>query len=162
MEENQTPLIPEIVENTDIVDIDKSQKPQKDIPLTKIVELRRKGLSLQQIADICKCSKQNIHMRLRDCDEFEDFAKDPATHYEALLYRIYKSIDDNDIKRTPMAQRVVTIGILEDKKRLIRNQSTQNIDVFELAMSLKDIEKQENELLKDIRLVLKADIEEPQ
>lgn len=52
---------------------DHIDKLQKDIPLSKVIELRRKNLSLQQIADICKCSKQNIHMRLKDIEEFEDF-----------------------------------------------------------------------------------------
>lgn len=87
-------------EDVDIISpSDGINRNNKDIPLAKIIELRRKNLSLQQIADILKCSKQNIWQRLQDCEEFEGFSKDTATHYEVLQHRIYKSITEEDIKK---------------------------------------------------------------
>ncbi len=133
-------------EDIEIVEIDYVDKPQKDIPLTKIIELKRKNLSLQQIADICKCSKQNIWQRLQDCEEFEEFSRDTAVHYEVLQHRIISSIDDADIKKTPMTQRVVAVGILEDKKRIIRGQATERIDTFALTAELSAVEKRIKEL----------------
>ncbi len=47
MDETQK-IIPEIIQNGDLL-IDRTIK---NIPLSKIVELKRKNLSLQQIADI--------------------------------------------------------------------------------------------------------------
>ncbi|GEM_PF-3445515 len=130
---------------------DRVDKPQKDIRLAKIIELRRKNLSLQQIADICKCSKQNIHMRLKDIEEFEDYSRDTAGHYEVLQHRILKSIDDADIKKTPMASRVVALGILEDKKRLVRGEATERIDTFAVTASLQELEKRRAHLLATIK-----------
>jgi len=86
-------------EDIEIIEADYVDKPQKDIPLTKIIELRRKNLSLQQIADILKCSKQNIWQRLQDCEEFEEFSRDTAGHYEVLQHRIIRSI------ATPISKR---------------------------------------------------------
>lgn len=138
------------VEDVEIEYHDHVDKPQKDIPLTKIIELRRKNLSLQQIADICKCSKQNIWQRLQDCEEFEEFSKDTAGHYEVLQHRIIRSIDDVDIKKTPMAQRVVAVGILEDKKRLIRNQATERIDIAVVSATIEDLMRQADSLRRSL------------
>ncbi len=51
-----------------------------------------------------------------------------------------------------MAQRVVAVGILEDKKRLIRGQSTENIDTFALTAELSEIQRRREELLKQINV----------
>lgn len=153
MKENKSPdeqIQAFSAEDIEIVETDYVDKPQKDIPLTKIIELRRKNLSLQQIADICKCSKQNIWQRLQDCEEFEDFSKDTAGHYEVLQHRIIRSIDDADIKKTPMTQRVVAVGILEDKKRLIRNQATDRIDIAVVSATIEDLQKQAENLRKSL------------
>ena len=146
MDETQK-IIPEIIQNGDLL-IDRTSK---NIPLAKIVELRRKNLPLQQIADICKCSKQNIWQRLKDCEEFEEFSKDTAGHYEVLQHRIIKSIDDADIKKTPMVQRVVAVGILEDKKRTIRGQAVERIDTFALTASIEELRKRRKELLESVK-----------
>jgi len=132
-------------------DSDGSDTKPKGIPLSKIIELRRKNLSLQQIADICKCSKQNIHRRLKDVEEFEDFCKDTAIEYEILQHRILRSIDEESIKKTPMASRVTAIAILEDKKRLVRGQTTERIDTFAVTASLADLERRKTELLERIK-----------
>ena len=137
-------------EDIEIIETDYVDKPQKDIPLTKIIELRRKNLSLQQIADICKCSKQNIWQRLQDCEEFEDFSKDTAGHYEVLQHRIIRSIDDADIKKTPMVQRFVACGILEDKKRLIRNQATERVDIGVITATIEEVRAEKERLIKEV------------
>lgn len=120
------------IHNTDI-SID---KPGKHIPIAKLINLKKKGLSYQQIADICKCSKQNIHARLSKFEFVEDFQSNKATEYEALQYRVIKSIDDRCIQKTPFVQRTTAIAILEDKIRLIRGQSTQN-SAINVQMSIE-------------------------
>lgn len=44
------------------------------------------------------------------------------------------------------------MGILEDKKRLIRGQSTENIDQFTIQTSLEEIRKRKEELLKELQV----------
>ncbi len=45
-----------------------------------------------------------------------------------------------------MTQRVVAVGILEDKKRIIRGQATERIDTFALTAELSAVEKRIKEL----------------
>lgn len=39
-------------------------KPQKDIPIETLISLRNKGHTLEEIAKIVNCCKQNVHQRL--------------------------------------------------------------------------------------------------
>jgi len=67
-----------------------------------------------------------------------------------LQHKIIRSIDDADIEKTPMTKRVVAIGILEDKKRLIRNQTTERIDITVVTASIAELQKQAAELRKSL------------
>lgn len=116
---------------------------QKDIPLSKLIELRRANLSYSQIAEICKCAPQNVHQRIKEVEEFEIFAKNTDLEYEILQRKIYNTIDDAIIQKAPLQSRVWAIAVLEDKKRLIRNQSTAIIDVDHTISSISDLSRRE-------------------
>ncbi|MDR4509618.1 MAG: hypothetical protein MRJ65_15550 [Candidatus Brocadiaceae bacterium] len=126
----------------------------RDIQLQKFIELRRKNLSYNEIGKIVGCSKQYVHQKLRDTEDFEGFTKDPALRYEILQHKILQTLDDESIKKINAYQRIIAVGVLEDKKRLLRNQSTENINISELRLSLEDIRRQKEEItarLKSLR-----------
>lgn len=151
-------MTPKIVPKRDEIPIEIQKKPQrpKDIPIEKIIELRRKGLSLQDIADICKCTAQNIHVRLQGIEEFETFSRDKALYYEHLQHKILRTIDESDIKKSPFGTRITAAAILEDKIRLIRGQATERIDTFAVTASLDELEKRKVELLQRVVLSRKT------
>lgn len=123
------------------------------IPLEKIIKLRRHGLSLQQIADILKCSKSNIHKRLEDFEGYKDFEQSTDMHYEVLQYRLLKTLDDAALQKMQPYQRIVAMAVLEDKKRLVRGQATQHIDINRVHGTIKEITAQEKILEARYRLL---------
>ncbi len=123
------------------------KKRPKGIPLHKIVELKQKNLTLEQIAQLLGCTKENVHARLKHVEDFEEFTKNPDVKFEVLQYRLYKSLTGDEIKRMQPFQRITGMAILEDKKRLIRGKSTENVNIFSLSASIADLEKKQAELL---------------
>ncbi len=128
----------------------------KHIPDEKILYLRcEKKLSHQQIAKLCGCHHSNITQRLHklNIEGFEYFAKNKSTQLEHLQHRITTSIADDDIKKAPFGSRVMALGILHDKIRLDRGQSTDNISIKGVINSmlgdLEDIRKRKAELLQN-------------
>lgn len=132
---------------------------QKDIPLSKLIELRRANLSYSQIAEICKCAPQNVHQRIKEVEEFEIFAKNTDLEYEILQRKIYNTIDDAIIQKAPLQSRVWAIAVLEDKKRLIRNQSTAIIDVDHTISSISDLSRREKILEAKYKVLCNKELE---
>lgn len=140
-------------EDTWAIPLDEVIGKKKKIKIEDIIELRNKGLSFQQIADILKCSKANVHQRLQDYKDFEGFAKDTALRYETLQYKIYNAIDDGTIEKANLQSKVWALAVLEDKKRLIRNQTTAIIDIDHTIGSIADLSSREKILEARYRLL---------
>ena len=124
----------------------------KNISIEAIAALRREGMSLQRIADALGCSKQNIHYRIRDADDFVDFGKCKDHKFENLQRKIYNSIDQGKHQKSSLLQDVTALGILEDKIRMLRGQATLRIESFSVTASLDDLERRKQELLKTVRV----------
>ncbi len=73
-----------------------------------------------------------------------------ADMYENMARKMVESITDENIKKINAYQRIVSSGICTDKMRLLRDQSTENIDLRTLHLSLEELKRQEQELLKII------------
>lgn len=110
--------------------IDAIDRRVKNIPIEKLVELRSKGLSYQQIASIVKCSKANVGSRLQDYDDYSTYKKDVPEYLEHLSWRIGKSISDKDIQKASFAQKVVALGIVRDKIRDIKGKFSNTTSNF--------------------------------
>ena len=152
-------------DTTDVINpdegIDTTRQP-KNIPISEILDLRKRKppLSLSQIARVLGCSKQNIHDRLRDfdADGYERFRKSPDDVYEILQHRIISKIDDVKIAKSNLQQSVWSLGVLEDKKRLIRNETTEVIDVNILVTNIQERRKRRDELLKIVEMPFNLDV----
>lgn len=119
------------------------EKSQGVIPLARLIALRKKSLSYTEIAKIVGCHHTNVLRRLQDLGDFDLFAENIDTSYELLQHRIYNSITDACIAKAPLQSRIWAIAVLEDKKRLIRNQSTAIIDVDHTISSISDLSRRE-------------------
>jgi hypothetical protein len=96
----------------------------------RALELRSQGVYLSEIAKIYGTTKQNIHKILSnnypdlDISKFVSYANRPDLFTEVETYKLIAKLDDST--RVKMLERrgVTDIGILIDKTRLLRGQST--------------------------------------
>lgn len=103
------------------------------IDLEKALDLRIKGVPVSDIAKLFKVTETQVYRRLKryktDPANVVDFRKSKAKKMEFIQAEILASITPEDIKKTPFIQRVTSFGILEDKIRLIRGESTSNVNL---------------------------------
>lgn len=135
-----------------------TESVDENISIDRLMVLSAKGLSLQQVADSVKCSKQNVHARLKGYQDFSDFRENLDDFYEALQFRAYKCIDDAKLQKLSAYQLALVVSILEDKKRLIRGQNTARIDINSTISSIDTIRKQEQVLEAKYKLLTGKDL----
>ena len=123
-------------------------KTPKGIPIESIIEYRSKGLSTREIAALTNCTHSNIVQRLQRIAEDIDTLPHYKSHRADILAingrRILNSITDEDIKKAPAGQRVMMYGILYDKERLERGESTHNIASIHADIQAMKAAKQAN------------------
>lgn len=120
----------------------------KYIPADRILELHEKGLSNSEIARVLGCDKSNITRRLQKLLPEEarkrEYLRNRADVFASVQRRILESVTEADIKKASLKDRVISVGILYEKERLERGQSTSNIHVLgEIYDGLSTREKQE-------------------
>ena len=115
----------------------------KFIPLSKIISLRQQNMSAKEIANILNCSESNIYNRLKDCEQTKDFGDNADYFFEKLQKEVIDSIDADCIDKASLQSRIWSVAVLEDKKRLIRGKSTQNISIRQAILHLSKSRKQE-------------------
>ena len=116
----------------------------KYIPAHDIIEcIEVKGMSIQQAADHLECSKQNISNRLKaigikpgGIKQFKENRAELLAYYQLQLLQ---SLTPDEIKKIPPGSRATTFGILYDKERLERGESTQNIAYADMSKDLETI-----------------------
>lgn len=104
----------------------------KGIPIAAIIDLiENKGNSIAATARILDCNKSNITQRLHTVGvrpgylkKYKDNRADVLATYQTI---ILDSLTPEDLKKAGLSQKVMAYGILYDKERLERDQSTQNI-----------------------------------
>ena len=114
-----------------------SPKPptaNKNIPIESILELREKGLTLDQTAKILGCSPANVYARLKHhnptFERIERFKRHRADILTLKQAEIINSLTEDEIKKAPAQVKGMLLGIFYDKERIERGLSTQNISVF--------------------------------
>ena len=111
------------------------------IDLDKAIDLRMKGVPVSDIAKLFKVTETQVYRRLKryktDPGNISEFRKSKANRMEFIQAEILHSITPECIKKTPFVQRVTSFGILEDKIRLLRGESTQNLSLISNLGSMK-------------------------
>ena len=118
---------------------------RKGIPIEDMLELRRKDLTLKQISVILGCSEANVHKRLKGfapvqvkIDRYKRHRADLLTLTQAT---IHDSITPDVIAEASLLQRTTAMGIMYDKERLERGQSTSNVDIHtDIRNSIERVE----------------------
>jgi len=107
------------------------KKPLSKVDVSSALNLKLNNkLSYKQIAQIQGVSPQAIHQAIKDLlpnQETELYKNHRADIIAGLQAKILKSIDDEDIKKSPFGSRTLALCQLYDKERLERGKSTDNI-----------------------------------
>jgi hypothetical protein len=110
------------------------------IPISRIIELRKRGNSYTEIGKILGCTKQNVELRLRpfkaEIEALESFKEQKADVLAVYQLKLLNSLTEADIKNIPPGSRLTGFGILYDKERLERDKSTANVSVHELQETI--------------------------
>lgn len=94
------------------------------------LKMRAQGLSYAEIAKTQGTSKQAVHRRLQallpdaDTDAYKAMRADILSK---MQLKVLETIDDESIQKAPLAARAMAFGVLYDKERLERGQSTSNM-----------------------------------
>ncbi len=155
MTESDKPIEAVPAEDVEVISDKDIDKPQKDIPIETLVSLRNKGLSFEQIARITGCCKQNVHQRLESIgyskERLENFKESRADVFAFMQSKLLNSIDNAAIQKMQPYQRIIGTGILYDKERLERGQSTGIIDITTTIRSIEDLSAREKILEAQFR-----------
>lgn len=112
-------------------DLPEERNAYHPAPLEYLISLRRKGLSHDQIAAICKVSRSAITQRISKADQAirmtEVFCEDRANILAWYQQRILKHLTEQKLRKASARDLVISMGVLFDKERLQRGQSTANI-----------------------------------
>ena len=93
--------------------------------------MRKQGMTMQSIANAMNCTYSNIQQILqRECitvDKLQDFKSQRADLFADIQRKIILSMAQDDYKKVCPRDKAWIIGVLYDKERLERGQSTENV-----------------------------------
>lgn len=123
-----------------------SPSTPKNIPIAAIIDLiENKGLTTGQAAKLLGCDRSNISQRLKVVGvqpgylkKYKDNRADVFAAYQSI---ILDSITPNDLKKAGLSQKMMGFGVLYDKERLERGQSTENIAYADVVKAQEIIDR---------------------
>lgn len=131
-------------------------KPRLSVPL--VAALLQK---LYQKADIARyfntsyqAVDQYIDRHIDELEPFLDFDNVLSAEFKLKALKIIKSVDDKDIQKANLRDKLISAGVAVDKFRLIDGESTENVSVTHLSGSLEEIRKQRQLLEERIKALL--------
>ena len=110
----------------------------KGIEIENLIDYRKRNLTLQEIATLTGCSKENVCQRLRDADldGLETFREYKDVTLEHKQREIVKSLTDAKVKGMSGLQLITGAAILQDKIQVIRGLSSEIVDHRVLTLDL--------------------------
>lgn len=106
-------------------------KRKSKLDVSKMLELKTVNqLSYSEIAAIDGTTPQNIHSKIKDLlptEETKTYQEHRADILSNLQLKLLSNLDDDRLKKASAFQLVGAAGLLYDKERLERGQSTENI-----------------------------------
>lgn len=134
--------------------------------ISELKLLRANGLTFFAISQKLKRDPKTIKKICLDPETAQDIAEmqeELADAYECLSRRMIESITDDDILALSAYQRCISAGICTDKMRLLRNESTSNVSMLVIDANIKDLDKREAELQKELeamQLTIRKEVKE--
>jgi hypothetical protein len=132
------------------------QTGPKGIPDSQIIELVNKDLTDEKIAIILKCDRANITRRRNSLgitrQSLKAYKENRADLLAVHQARFLNKITDNDIRNAPLQSKIWAFGVLYDKERLERGQSTSNVSVLTaiIQSGCQDIDAKQIDDIQDI------------
>ena len=124
------------------------------VDLERAINLRLKGLTYLEIAQIFGVTQTTVHERLQgyipEDSNLSAFKLNRADIMAAKQEQILKSLSQDDIQKASAYQRVGMYGILYDKERLERGQSTANVAYADLSREMRDIDNEIRQLEEEL------------
>ncbi len=119
---------------------------EEPIPIERLIELRSKNLSYDEIAKIVGRAKPTVWERLqpyiKGVDSLDAFKRNRgdvlAVHQSMLL----SSLTPDDIKKMPGGSRYLAVAQLYDKERIERGLSTDNVSVHVVESEALDLDSE--------------------
>ena len=106
-------------------------KRKSKLDASKMLELKTVNqLSYAEIAAIDGTTPQNIHSKIKDLlptEATKTYQEHRADILSNLQLKLLSNLDDDRLKKASAFQLVGAAGLLYDKERLERGQSTENI-----------------------------------
>jgi len=146
----------EAIDNTEKLTLDTvDDSPDIPVPVEKLLKWRKQGLSYSEIGNMIGRSKQAVHQRLQPyrnaIDNLPAFKENRADIFAIHQQRLLNSLTDDDIKKMPPGSRMTSFGILYDKERLEKGESTSNVSV--LAARLDAARKRIEDVIEDENII---------
>ena len=118
----------------------------KGIPLYEIIDcIVNKKLSQTDTAILLGCDKSNISKRLKESGyqanyltTYKNQRADILASYQQI---ILNSITNEDLQKAGLSQKMMAYGVLYDKERLERGQSTENIAYADMAKAQAQVQE---------------------
>jgi transcriptional regulator with XRE-family HTH domain len=112
----------------------------KYIPLEKLIEYRKKGLTLEEIGTLTGITKQSVSERLQsaDLEGLAVFAEHKADVIEQKQRELVHSLTCDDHKKMSGLQKIIGLKVQEETIRLMRGQPT---DIHETRNITIDLSK---------------------
>jgi hypothetical protein len=120
---------------------EKKKKLINRIDVQKALKLRLQGNSFSEIGAVFGVSPQAVEQRLDGFKEFlagitdigqlESYAEERKSILNAAEMTLLRSVlDEEAIKKAPLAARTMAFGVLYDKRRLEEGKSTENLGIL--------------------------------
>ncbi len=112
--------------------IDPSKRP-KNTPITKVLDQVRRNpqLTMEEIGKINGVSHVAIVNLFKrhgiEKARVEEYKTNRADFLAGLQEKVLQSITDSDMEKASLRDKVISMGVLFDKERLERGQSTVNL-----------------------------------
>ncbi|MEE8382202.1 MAG: hypothetical protein V3R78_10070 [Thermodesulfobacteriota bacterium] len=116
----------------------KSSRP-KMIPIERMLQLKDKNLTDEEVATILGCNRSNVSRRLAEhaprLQKLDNFKKYRADILTDLQIKVLDHVTDDKLNSSSATQLITGMAILYDKERLERGQSSTNLSVSGLVES---------------------------
>ena len=121
--------------------------PPKKIDTKVALKMKLKGATLQEIGDKFGVTRSSVQQHLKPLltmhcapQQLQEYQDKQADILDALSAGILAGIKKKDIAKASLQQKVSSMGVLIDKSRLIRGQSTNNSVSILLARHVHSLE----------------------
>ena len=134
--------------------LDSPSSSPKNILISDIIALRKRGMTHKEIGKLLNRSSPNITMRLQQADvdlqsidNYKTHKADTLAYYQ---HKILSKLTDSDIEKASAYQKVGMIALLSDKEALTRGQATAIVDHRHVTATLADLRDRQAQLRREL------------